>query len=233
MKYRVALFSSAFCLVFVSVFFVGRFVWADQYGLEATASAADLVKETSVPTIIGNVIGAGLSLVTVLFFILMIYAGIKWMLARGDEGKAKEALDTIIAAIIGIVVVLAAYAITNFVFTSVGEQSGGGGGSSNSNGQDASVPGMVCVRNIDQDTDINNNINNSFCFTNGTTQSQCTALSFYGKNVCGWLQAGGCAKKQSIDAAGLDSICAALSQTDCEKPVGGTQYCKSFNSNGG
>ncbi len=146
MKYRAALFSSAFCLVFVTAFFAGSFVFADQYGLEATASAADLVKETSVPNIIGNVIGAGLSLVTVLFFILMIYAGIKWMLARGDEGKAKEALDTIVAAIIGIIVVLAAYAITNFVFKSVGAQGGNGGGGTGGN-EEEETPGLVyCIK---------------------------------------------------------------------------------------
>ncbi len=127
MKNRILLFVSAFAAVFASVFFYAHSVSAD-YGLSATAGAAGLSQEKDVAGIIGNVIGAGLSLVTVLFFILMIYGGIRWMMARGKEEESKKALDTIIAAIIGIIIVLASYAITNFVFKSVGSAAGNGGG---------------------------------------------------------------------------------------------------------
>lgn len=128
MKYKTALFSTALSIVFVGVFLVGNFALSDQYGLTATADEAGLSQQTDIPSIIGNVIGAGLSLVSVLFFILMIYGGIRWMLSRGKEDEAKKALDTIVAAIIGIIIVLASYAITTFVFKSVGSQGGGGGG---------------------------------------------------------------------------------------------------------
>lgn len=97
------------------------------YGLEETAGAAELPTGKSITVILGDVIGNALSLVSVLFFALMLYAGVKWMLARGDSGKAEQALDTIVAAVIGLIVVLASYAITNFVFKSVGGDSGGGG----------------------------------------------------------------------------------------------------------
>ena len=123
---------------FLSLIFIGltlffsfpSFALADEgnYGLDATASAAAIPMGKSVTTIIGDVVGTALSLVSVLFFGLMLYAGIKWMLARGDEGEATKALDTIMAAIIGLVVVLASYAITTFVFKSVGSGGGGGGG---------------------------------------------------------------------------------------------------------
>lgn len=122
MKQRFFLLASALCIVFVSVLFAGSYAHADEYGLSATAGAAGLSQNKNIPGIIGNVVGAGLSLVSVLFFILMIYGGIRWMLARGKEEEAKKALDTIVAAIIGIIIVLAAYAITNFVFKSVGDQ---------------------------------------------------------------------------------------------------------------
>jgi len=108
---------------------------ADDYGLGATAGAAGIKTDKSIQMIIGNVIGTALSMISVLFFALMLYAGIKWMLARGDSDEARKALDTIIAAIIGMLVVLGSYAITNFVFNSLGQ--GGGtaqnipGGSSN------------------------------------------------------------------------------------------------------
>ena len=101
----------------------------DSYGLNATAEAAHLTKYgKDVPALIGNVIGTLLSLVSVIFFILMIYGGLRWMLSRGNEDQSKKALDTIIAAIIGIIIVLASYAITTFVFNSVGSAAAGGGG---------------------------------------------------------------------------------------------------------
>ncbi|HBB37925.1 MAG: hypothetical protein UV82_C0012G0027 [Candidatus Magasanikbacteria bacterium GW2011_GWD2_43_18] len=92
----------------------------NSYGLDATADAAHLTKYgKSLPTLIGNVVGTALSMISVIFFALMIYGGFRWMLSRGKEDDAKKALDTIIAAIIGIIIVLASYAITTFVFQSV------------------------------------------------------------------------------------------------------------------
>jgi len=99
----------------------------DSYGLETTAKAADLKKfGANLPELIGNVIGTALSLISVIFFALMIYGGVRWMLSRGNEDQSKKALDTIIGAIIGIIIVLASYAITTFVFNSVGSTAGAG-----------------------------------------------------------------------------------------------------------
>lgn len=116
--------------IFSLALFVSAPVFADKYGLDDTATAADLTGAgTSVPVIVGNIVGTALSIISVIFFILMIYAGFLWMTAHGKEDQEKKARDTIFAAIIGIIIVLAAYAITTFVFSSVK-----GGGGSNSNG---------------------------------------------------------------------------------------------------
>jgi hypothetical protein len=45
----------------------------------------------------------------------MIFAGITWLTAQGDEQKALKAKKVIEESISGIVIVLAAYAITYFV----------------------------------------------------------------------------------------------------------------------
>jgi len=95
---------------------------ADDYGLDTTAKQSGLLKEGTpkdVPTIAGNIIGTALSMISVIFFILMVYGGFLWMTAHGDEGQVKKAQDTIIGAVIGIIVILASYAITNYVTTSV------------------------------------------------------------------------------------------------------------------
>jgi len=45
----------------------------------------------------------------------MIYAGYLWMLARGNEQEVEKAKNIIIYAVIGLVVVLSAYAITRLM----------------------------------------------------------------------------------------------------------------------
>lgn len=95
-------------------------VFADDYGLSETAGAAGLDKYgTSIPAMIGNVLGTGLSLIGVLFFALMLYGGVMWMIAHGNSEQEKKALDTITAAIIGVLIVLGSYALTSFVFNNM------------------------------------------------------------------------------------------------------------------
>ena len=56
-----------------------------------------------------------LSAMALVFFGLMVYSGIVWMTARGEEDRITKARETIIAAIIGLIIVVAAYAVTNLV----------------------------------------------------------------------------------------------------------------------
>ncbi len=70
---------------------------------------------TNIPTTIGKVIGAGLAFIGIIFFVLMIYGGFTWMMARGNEQQVAKAKELIFAAIIGLIIVLAAYAITVYI----------------------------------------------------------------------------------------------------------------------
>ena len=69
----------------------------------------------TLPQKIGAIIGAVLSFIGVAFLILMIYGGITWMTAAGNEEQIGKAKKIITAAIIGIVIVASAYAITSVV----------------------------------------------------------------------------------------------------------------------
>jgi preprotein translocase subunit SecG len=72
-----------------------------------------------------------LSLLGVIFVILMILGGYNWMTAGGDESKVEKARNTIQRAVIGLAIVLLAYAITYFIFTVMpgsGEIEAGGSG---------------------------------------------------------------------------------------------------------
>ena len=54
------------------------------------------------------------------FFFMLIVGGIKWMMAGGDKEKAGEARGQLTAALIGLMIILAAWAITALIKTLFG-----------------------------------------------------------------------------------------------------------------
>ena len=76
------------------------------YGREATQNFAERV---------GQLIGIALGLFGTIFFVLVLYGGYKWMVARGDATESKKGKEIITDAVIGLIIVLAAYIISNFV----------------------------------------------------------------------------------------------------------------------
>jgi len=46
---------------------------------------------------------------------LILYGGFKWMTAGGNEEQVGEAKKIIISGVIGLIIILSAYAIANFV----------------------------------------------------------------------------------------------------------------------
>ena len=73
---------------------------------------------TNVPAevIVSQVIGIVLSLLGLIFLVLTIMAGFKWMNAGGNEEEVNKAKTSLKNSIIGLVIVLYAYAITYFLF---------------------------------------------------------------------------------------------------------------------
>ena len=74
----------------------------------------------NVETLIGLGIATVLSFVGVIFLILAIYGGYIWMLARGNEQEVERAKEIIKNSIIGLVVVIAAYAISWYIINALG-----------------------------------------------------------------------------------------------------------------
>jgi len=64
---------------------------------------------------IAEIIKVVLGFLGVIFIVLILYAGFMWMTSAGNEEKINTAKKTMVAAIIGTAIVLAAYAITFFV----------------------------------------------------------------------------------------------------------------------
>lgn len=59
----------------------------------------------------------------ILALIFLIWGGIKWIFSRGDKTKVEAAREHIVAAIVGLIFVIAAFVIVNIVVTLLTGQS--------------------------------------------------------------------------------------------------------------
>lgn len=80
-------------------------------GFGATAKTGDAGVYAKLAAIMNIILG----LVGILAAIYLIYSGIKWMRAGGNEETIKEAKAGIRSAIIGLLVVFSGFVIVNFV----------------------------------------------------------------------------------------------------------------------
>jgi hypothetical protein len=66
-------------------------------------------------TTISGIIKAFMGLLGIIAVVIILYGGFKWMTAMGAQEKVDEAKKLIISGIIGLVIILTAYAIAQFV----------------------------------------------------------------------------------------------------------------------
>ncbi|MBU0646453.1 pilin [Patescibacteria group bacterium] len=86
--------------------------------LSQVGDAASLSQnERSLPKLIGGLINVIISVLGIVFVILIVYAGILYMTAGGEKDKVEKAKNLMIQAVIGLVIIVAAYAISSFVIT--------------------------------------------------------------------------------------------------------------------
>lgn len=104
--------------------------WLDkQTGFGSSGDIPKSFGETSAPTdvriVTANVVRAFLGFLGIIFLVLLVVAGFKWMTAQGEEDKVNEAKDQIRRAIIGLIIILAAWSITEFVTSCLTEATSG------------------------------------------------------------------------------------------------------------
>ncbi len=97
-------------------------VLAQNFGLDA--AAGNSIPKKEIATIIGRILRTALGFVGTLFLLLMVYAGFLYMTAAGDSKKVDQAKQLITGAIIGVIIIASAYAITGFVLTAATGQGG-------------------------------------------------------------------------------------------------------------
>ncbi len=68
---------------------------------------------------IASIIQVALGLLGIVAVVIILIGGFEWMTAGGQEEKTKEAKNRIFAGVIGLAIILSAYAIANFVVNSL------------------------------------------------------------------------------------------------------------------
>ena len=66
--------------------------------------------------IAGDIIKTFLGFLGIVFVVLIIWAGWQWMTARGDDEQVHKATLQIVHAVIGLLIILSAYAATFIIF---------------------------------------------------------------------------------------------------------------------
>lgn len=112
-------------LLVPSVVFAGSTtIDAGSTGLSTTGKAAFgdafASSSTSLPQFIGNnIIQPVFGLIGLGFFCLTVYAGVLWMTARGQSKQVDKAKDILTAAVIGAVIVVSSYVLTNALLSGI------------------------------------------------------------------------------------------------------------------
>jgi hypothetical protein len=73
----------------------------------------------SLPELVGSLINALLGVLGIIFVVLVVYAGFLWMTAQGDTKKVDQAKTMLTQAVVGLVIIVAAYAISSFVISTL------------------------------------------------------------------------------------------------------------------
>jgi len=106
-------------MVFTAVSPVSLPVYADakdevKKGADMTNSGGSAKQD--LPDIITTIINVMLFIAGALAVIMIIYGGIRYITAHGDEKQVKVAKDTIVYSVVGLIIAIIAYALVTFIF---------------------------------------------------------------------------------------------------------------------
>lgn len=94
-------------------------LWDKQAGVQQEIGAAfgevPGAVQKDIRVTMAKIIKVFLGLLGLIFLIMIIWAGFKWMTSGGNEEQVKEARDQMLRAVIGLAIILASWGITEFV----------------------------------------------------------------------------------------------------------------------
>ena len=106
-------------MVFTAISPVSLPVYADakdevKKGADMTNSGGSAKQD--LPDVITTIINVMLFIAGALAVIMIIYGGIRYITAHGDEKQVKVAKDTIVYSVVGLIIAIIAYALVTFIF---------------------------------------------------------------------------------------------------------------------
>lgn len=83
--------------------------------LDTTSQGAGVKSDVSFGQYAALLIKGLLALLGLIFLILIIYSGVQWMTAMGVEDKITKSKKIIVSSVIGLIIIILAYAIASFI----------------------------------------------------------------------------------------------------------------------
>ncbi|OGF26244.1 hypothetical protein A2303_03540 [Candidatus Falkowbacteria bacterium RIFOXYB2_FULL_47_14] len=94
-------------------------------GTEGNVQTATGLGNTDPRVIVANVIRIALGFLGVIAVVLIMYGGWLWMTSNGNAAQLEKAKKTLVAAVIGLIIILMSFAIASFVLNSLLSATGG------------------------------------------------------------------------------------------------------------
>ena len=83
--------------------------------IDEIGTSAGVNTSQTLPQIIGTTISILLGVLGIVFVVLVVYAGFLYLTANGAEDNTKKAKKLLTQAIIGLIIIVSAYAISSYV----------------------------------------------------------------------------------------------------------------------
>jgi len=84
-------------------------------GIDTTAQSAGVKSDATLIDLLAMLVQVLLGMLGLVFMILIIYGGVQWMTAAGNEEKVLKAKKLLINSVIGFIIIILSYAIAFFV----------------------------------------------------------------------------------------------------------------------
>lgn len=115
-------------MVIFSMMLGGLVLWANTSSAQTPLEADDLgisygakigLGTQDVRTTVASIIRVMMGLLGIVAVVIILIGGFYWMTAGGDEGRVETGKKWIFSGIIGLAIILSAYALANFVINSL------------------------------------------------------------------------------------------------------------------
>jgi len=83
----------------------------------APGSGFENIGALTVPSLVSGLVRLVVVVAAIVFFFILVIGGIRWIASGGDKGQTEAARNQITAALVGLVIVFAAWAIVALINT--------------------------------------------------------------------------------------------------------------------